>query len=656
MRVSGLISLLAVSAFADASSKNGYAPIKVTCDQDIELVRKADGLSSSESDWLQKRDEITKESLQSFLERATGNFTDNTLVSQLFGTNNDSNVPRIGIACSGGGYRAMLSGAGMLAAMDNRTEGANEHGLGGLLQSTTYLAGLSGGAWLVGSLAWNNWTSVQEIIDSTPEEGSIWDITTPMGLGGSDITAMNQTWSEIMSAVTSKQLEGYNVTLADYWGRGLSYGFFPSLPKGGVGLTWSSLRDSEVFKNAEMPFPISVADFRKPYTEITYGNTTIFEFNPFEMGSWDESVKAFTDVKYLGTKAVNGTPVDKGQCVEGFDNTGFILGTSSSLFTPSMSPAVAMLLNGSSIGELFSKAMKNDTNDVANYAPNPFKGVSYGSDKESYLNDDYLYLVDGGEDDEVIPFVPLLQQERAMDVIFALDSSSDTAQSWPDGSALLATFERQFTDQGEGIAFPYIPGPETFESLRLNKQPTFFGCDTGNLTDLEYIPPLVVYIPNAAYSFNSNQSTFKLSYTEKERLGMIQNGFEIATRGNMTQDPGFAGCVACAVMRRQQESLNATLPQECQECFNSYCWTGEVSTVNGTSSSSSETNGNTITSHPTSTLIPSASLPQSSSVSTTAAVTSSSHRNGGIALRQSSIYGKSMITLICVLVIVSGGF
>ncbi|KAJ4136632.1 Lysophospholipase 1 [Fusarium falciforme] len=57
-------------------------------------------------------------------------------------------MPKIAVACSGGGYRAMLSGAGMLAAMDNRTDGANEHGLGGLLQGATYLAGLSGGNWL----------------------------------------------------------------------------------------------------------------------------------------------------------------------------------------------------------------------------------------------------------------------------------------------------------------------------------------------------------------------------------------------------------------------------------------------------------------------------------------------------------------------------
>lgn len=115
------------------SPNNSYVPANVTCDDDINLVREASGLSDNETEWLKKRDAYTKEALHSFLNRATSNFSDTSLLSTLFGSNS-SNMPKIAVACSGGGYRAMLSGAGMLAAMDNRTDGANEHGLGGLLQ------------------------------------------------------------------------------------------------------------------------------------------------------------------------------------------------------------------------------------------------------------------------------------------------------------------------------------------------------------------------------------------------------------------------------------------------------------------------------------------------------------------------------------------
>ncbi len=67
--------------------------------------------------------------------------------------NNATALPNIGIAASGGGYRALMNGAGFLAAADNRTSNATNRGqIGGLLQATTYVAGLSGGGWLVGSI------------------------------------------------------------------------------------------------------------------------------------------------------------------------------------------------------------------------------------------------------------------------------------------------------------------------------------------------------------------------------------------------------------------------------------------------------------------------------------------------------------------------
>lgn len=82
-------------------------------------------------------------------------------------------LPNIGLAVSGGGYRAMLNGAGALAAWDIRTEGSTQPGnLGGLLQSATYLSGLSGGGWLVGSLMMNNFTSVQQSVNY----GGIWQL------------------------------------------------------------------------------------------------------------------------------------------------------------------------------------------------------------------------------------------------------------------------------------------------------------------------------------------------------------------------------------------------------------------------------------------------------------------------------------------------
>ncbi|EHN00925.1 Plb2p [Saccharomyces cerevisiae x Saccharomyces kudriavzevii VIN7] len=589
---SSLVSGLSLATDSSSSGANGYAPSKISCPDDgASLVRNASGLSTAEIDWLEKRDTNTKEALHSFLNRATSNFSDTSLLSTLFGSNS-SNVPKIGIACSGGGYRAMLGGAGMIAAMDNRTDGANEHGLGGLLQSSTYLSGLSGGNWLTGTLAWNNWTSVQEIVDHMSESDSIWNITKSIvNPGGSDLTYTIERWESIVQEVQAKSDAGFNISLSDLWGRALSYNFFPSLPNAGSGLTWSSLRDVDVFKNGEMPLPITVADGRYPGTTVINLNATLFEFTPFEMGSWDPSLNAFTDVKYLGTKVINGKPVNKDQCVSGYDNAGFVIATSASLFNEFSLEATTstyyQIINN--FANRYVNNLSQDDDDIAIYAPNPFKDTGFVDRNytSSIVDSDTLFLVDGGEDGQNLPLVPLIKKERDLDVVFALDISDNTDESWPSGVCMTNTYERQFSKQGKGMAFPYVPDVNTFVNLGLASKPTFFGCDATNLTDLEYIPPLVVYIPNTKYSFNGNQSTLKMNYNVTERLGMIRNGFEAATMGNFTDDSDFLGCIGCAIIKRKQESLNATLPSECTKCFTDYCWDGKLST-----SASPELSGN----------------------------------------------------------------
>lgn len=57
---------------------------------------------------------------------------------------NSTGFPKIGIAISGGGYRAAQYGAGVLSGLDARNESAKAAGTGGLLQVASYLGGLSG--------------------------------------------------------------------------------------------------------------------------------------------------------------------------------------------------------------------------------------------------------------------------------------------------------------------------------------------------------------------------------------------------------------------------------------------------------------------------------------------------------------------------------
>ena len=82
------------------------------------------------------------------------------------------------------------------------------------------------------------------------------------------------------------------------------------------------------------------------------------------------------------------------------------MGTSSSLFnqfilqinTTSLSSTIKSLLTS------ILQDLSNDDNDIAVYKPNPFKDSDVAGSK-SIASNDTLYLCDGGEDLQNIPFI-----------------------------------------------------------------------------------------------------------------------------------------------------------------------------------------------------------------------------------------------------------
>ena len=117
--------------------------------------------------------------------------------------------------------------AGFIAAADNRTTNSTNTGqIGGLLQSTTYITGVSGGGWLVGSIYTNNFSSVQDLRDGSLNS-PVWQFGNSILEGPNDdgvqLLSSVDYWSTIESEVSDKQDAGFNVSLTDYWGRALSY-------------------------------------------------------------------------------------------------------------------------------------------------------------------------------------------------------------------------------------------------------------------------------------------------------------------------------------------------------------------------------------------------------------------------------------------------
>lgn len=579
----------AVHGLRNHDHQSPYSPRAVVCpDRGTLFLREATSISSQEQKWLSKRHLVTQGNLRKFLKynakfedseidkylnyEQYGNYTNNTMGLSGLGPIN------IGLAFSGGGYRAMLCGAGELSALDNRTRGAFEHGLGGILESSSYLVGLSGGNWLVTTLSWNNWISVQEILDS---DHILWDLRHSLyNIGGLlNITRTFEMWRAILHEVRAKLAAGFDITITDIWARSLSRQMFLSTIQYGLKSRWSSIRDYKLFATGQMPMPISVSVGRLEGTEITFDNSTVFESNPFELGTWDRSGYAFTDIKYLASNVTNGYPNDNDSCIEGFDNASFIMGTSSSLFNAvlqAFQDRASQTRNVISnwIGTLLAGISHREM-DIANYEPSPFYQSEFG-DAAAISSSKQLFLVDGGEDAQNVPLVPLLQKQRAVDLVIAYDNSADTLHSWPDYVSMQSTYERQFTKAGRGLAFPYFPDNKTALYYGLNKKPTFFGCDARNLTGLEYIPPLVIVVGNSHHSFASNVSTFRTSFETEERNGIIENGFAVASRNNLTDDSSWATCVGCAAIRRTQEKLGFQQSEACKKCFQEYCWDGKL--------------------------------------------------------------------------------
>jgi lysophospholipase len=161
---------------------------------------------------------------------------------------NYSHVPTIGMAISGGGWASPLTGTGALRAFDSRLPAAVEQGTGGLLQSMTYFSGLSGGAWPVMSLSTNNFPTIDDVVAS-------WHVDIDRLFGVTNDTNYAATTETLLKDVAAKAAAGFNVSAADFLGRGWSYEFVPGAG-GGLKTTMSATMELSNFVNYSMPLPL----------------------------------------------------------------------------------------------------------------------------------------------------------------------------------------------------------------------------------------------------------------------------------------------------------------------------------------------------------------------------------------------------------------
>jgi lysophospholipase len=513
-----------------------YAPVNSSCPI-TPLVRPAKGISSKETVYFISRKALADLSLQKWLKTTSLNCK-------------ASKLPSIGLTTSGGGYRSLLEGAGVVQAFDSRDSNTSTSGI---FQGLTYHAGLSGGAFLVSSLAGNNWPTVSSLVSGLWSEEFEDTIFLP---GGAENAAIDD--AAIANDLLAKEEAGFPPVLTDPWGRLFSYQLLYG-PDGGAATRLSGIAANSKFVAAAVPYPILTA-LELPTGQCLPADTsTQFELHPFEFGSWDSGVTAFAQTAYLGTKMNNGAPVARNQCIQNFDNLGYALGTSSTFFGEICDPELASN-SSTELIEVLEELLETDELDVERdeYAvyPNPFYGYSSSPGVKTETE---LHLVDGGTSNQNNPIWPFIQPARSgvIDVLIVNDNSADTDDNFPNGTEIYHTYLQA---QRLGLTrMPTIPPTDTFVSEGLNKRAAFFGCsDKTKLT--------IIYLPNVNYTYPSNQPTAKFQYAPNETAGMIANGNLIATQNGQA---GWPLCLACGIMHKSLSPL----PKECNDCLTKYCWT-----------------------------------------------------------------------------------
>jgi len=100
--------------------------------------------------------------------------------------------------------RSLLCGAGVIQALDARDSNLSTSGL---YQAMTYQGGLSGGAWLLSSLAANNWPTVSSL------KTGLWEQAFEDSLLLPDNLFASTAYQEVADDLLAKQAAGFPPTL-----------------------------------------------------------------------------------------------------------------------------------------------------------------------------------------------------------------------------------------------------------------------------------------------------------------------------------------------------------------------------------------------------------------------------------------------------------
>ncbi|KAG0269545.1 hypothetical protein BGZ95_002028 [Linnemannia exigua] len=355
---------------------------------------------------------------------------------------NESDIPVIALAGSGGGYRAMVSSLGYMTAAKKA----------GLFDCTMYMAGVSGSCWMIAqylTLGQRSFTKTMEHFKQS--------LNTPIAHYPSFLDTMltNPGAAQlILEGVVQKYSKNRVLTLVDGFGTVLATRLLIHRERDGDNGEWVDPLDFKMSQQSrwvnygDQPLPIYTAVSHvlpgatsqpDPIEEIVVDDEVgkedsdehyyqWFEMTPYEFGS--EETSAWIPTWSFGRRFVEGKSVEKIPET----NLAILLGTFGSAFTATLADYY------NEVRPLLNKAMSDSMDKYINEYldgmslihplspscfPNPiYKLPNPEPEAEAFSQRKNIYLNDAGMDNN-LPLYPLLRPGRKIDVILAFDSSAD---------------------------------------------------------------------------------------------------------------------------------------------------------------------------------------------------------------------------------------
>lgn len=303
-------------------------------------------------------------------------------------------IPTISIVCSGGGYRAMLYCVGALKGLQRS----------GILDLTTYLVGLSGSTWAIGTWlssglslnAFHDW-----LVDNIGYQLN--------DLDDEDFTLMGE-------VVLTKYCVGQPVGFVDLYGSFIANDLFDSFSND-KNMVHLSDQASKV-TSGQLPLPI--------YTAISGQDSNAeqlwYEFTPYEVGaSW---LHAYVPTWAFGRRFKNGASVTNSP----EQPLGTLLGT----FGLAIGITVERMFSEANISEKMSSALlktiiKKILSHYGDERPisAEYSNMVFGMADRIFNDQKIIHLVDAGINCN-LPYVPVsgIRPDRKADILIFIDASA----------------------------------------------------------------------------------------------------------------------------------------------------------------------------------------------------------------------------------------